>query len=209
MGGFMMNMLFGSRIRAKALGWLMTHPDDWYFVRRLTVILEEDSTNLSRELARLARMGILVTRREGKHRYYRVNRDSPLFDELRGLAVKTVGLADVIRTALKPLAEGIRSAFIYGSFAAGEETGRSDVDVMVIGDISFKQVSRALGSAEKKLAREINPTVYPLAEFRAKIVDGHHFLNTVIKEKKIFLMGDDDELGRLAEKAHRKPKRNR
>jgi DNA-binding transcriptional ArsR family regulator len=197
----MLDSLFGSRLRAKALGWLLTHPDERYFVRQLTSILGEDSTNLSRELARLARMGILICQEEGRQKYYRINRDSPVFEELRGLAVKTFAVADVVREALKSLTRRIRVAFIYGSFAEGREDAQSDVDLIIVGSTSLAAVSKVLRSAEEKLSREVNVTVYPVAEFRSKSDQGHHFVRSILKAKKIFLIGDKDDLTELAGKA--------
>jgi DNA-binding transcriptional ArsR family regulator/predicted nucleotidyltransferase len=195
----MLEGLFGSRVRAKALAWLLTHPDERYFVRQLTGLLGEDSTNLSRELARLADMGILNCQQEGRQKYYQVNRDSPVFEELRGLAVKTFAVADVVRQALSPLAHEIRLAFIFGSFAEALEDAGSDVDLAVIGKTSLARVSEALRSAEEKLGREISPIVYPVAEFRSKLEAGHHFVNSILKAKKIFLIGDEHDLAGLAE----------
>ncbi|MFH1313702.1 MAG: nucleotidyltransferase domain-containing protein [Candidatus Eisenbacteria bacterium] len=196
----MLEGLFGSRLRAKALAWLLTHPDERYFVRQLTGLLGEDSTNLSRELARLAGMGILTCQEEGRQKYYQVNRDSPVFEELRGLAVKTFAVADVVREALSQLTPDIRLAFVFGSFAEGREDAGSDVDLAVIGNTDLAQVSNALRPAEEKLGREINPTVYPVVEFHSKLKDGHHFVNSILNAKKIFLIGDEDDLAGLAEK---------
>ncbi len=102
----MLKALFGSKLRAKLLGWLMTHPEDRYFVRQLTAILKEDSTNVSRELARLARAGILVSESEGRQKYYRANRNSPVFEELRSLAIKTFGVGDIYILAMAGAATG-------------------------------------------------------------------------------------------------------
>ena len=196
----MLENLFGSKIRARALAWLVTHPDERYFVRQLTGILGEDSTNLSRELAKLARMGLLNCQQEGRQKYYQVNRDSAVYEELRGLAVKTFGVADVLREALSPLARRIRVAFLIGSFAEGRENAQSDVDLVVIGSASFAEVSGVLGPAQKKLGREINPTVYPEAELRSKVAEGHHFVSSILKAKKIVLVGSSDDFARLAKR---------
>jgi predicted nucleotidyltransferase len=194
-----LDSLFGSRLRARALGWLFTHPDERYFVRQLTTIIGEDSTNLSRELARLARMGILTCQQEGRQKYYQVNHDSPVLEELKGLAVKTFAVADILRGALSPLTKRIRAAFIYGSFAEGREDAGSDIDVAIVGNVSLAQVSRELRQVEEKLGREVNATVYSPAEFHSKAKDGHHFLNSILRGEKIYLIGDKDDLGRLAE----------
>jgi len=182
------------------LGWLFSHPDERYFVRQLTGLVKEDSTNVSRELIRLEKTGILVSTTEGRQKYYQANRESPLFDELHGLIVKTAGIADVLRSALA-LAQGqIKVAFIFGSIASGNERRRSDIDVMVVGKVSFEDVVSLLSPAEEKLRREVNPVVYPVAEFKKKVKEDHHFVKTVLEDEKIFLIGDEGELRRLAGK---------
>lgn len=196
----MLETLLGSKLRAKVLGWLFSHPDERYFVRQLTALVNEDSTNVSRELSRLERTGILVSTTEGKQKYYQANRKSPLFDDLHGLMLKTVGVADVLRSALVPAQEKIKIAFIFGSIAAGNEDRRSDIDVMVIGRVSFEEVVSLLSPAEEKLKREVNPVVYPFAEFKKKVKEDHHFIKTVLEDQKIFLLGDEDELTKLAGK---------
>jgi predicted nucleotidyltransferase len=195
----MLAKLLGSRLRAGVIGFLFTHADERYFGRQLSTLLGVDSTNLSRELARLAAMGVLVCRKEGRQKYYQANRGCAVFTELRGLAIKTVGVADVLREALVAQG-GVEVAFVYGSLARGNENAQSDVDVMVIGSLGFGEVVTALGPAQEKLAREVNPTVYSPAEFRTKLESGHHFLTTVYAEPKILLIGDADDLRGLAEK---------
>jgi DNA-binding transcriptional ArsR family regulator len=190
--------LFGSKLRAKLLGWLMTHPEERYFVRQLTAILHEDSTNVSRELARLARMGLLTCRQEGRQKYYQANRQCPVFEELQGLAVKTIGLGDVLRAALEPIAGRIRVAFLFGSFAQRKETADSDVDLLAVGEVGSAEMAKALRPARAKLSREINVTVYPPREFSAKAKAGHHFIAQVLKGDKIYLVGSEDDLKRLA-----------
>ena len=197
----MLSTLFGSRIRAKLLGWLMTHPDERYFVRQFTGLINEDSTNVSRELTRLSNMGILTSQQEGRQKYYQVNRHSPVFEELRGLVIKTVGIGDIIRSSLEQQLENqIEIAFIYGSFTTGEATAASDVDIMIIGDAKFGAITRALRAAQETLGREVNPIVYPIHEFIEKVQIGNNFVNRVLKGKKIFLIGDGRELARLAGK---------
>jgi predicted nucleotidyltransferase len=190
--------LFGSRLRAKLLGWLFTHTDERYFVRELTGLLKEDSTNISRELARLANAGILVSTTSGRQKYYQANLKSPIFNELHGLMLKTTGVADVLRSALKPAHKKIYAAFIFGSIATRTETRASDIDVMIIGDISFGDIVSLISPAQEILGREINPVVYGLQEFREKVMTDHHFVNSVLQGQKIFLIGDEDELNRIS-----------
>ena len=194
----MLATILGSKLRAKVLGWLFTHPDERYFVRQLTTLLGEDSTNVSRELARLEKTGVLILTIEGKQKYYQANRGSPVFNELHGLIVKTAGVADVLRTALAPAMERIKVAFIFGSIASRTEERTSDIDMMIVGTISFGDVVSLLSSAEEKLGREVNAVVYPIAEFKKKVKEDHHFVKTVLEDEKIFVIGDEGELRRLA-----------
>jgi len=195
----MLDRLFGSKLRSKVLGWLFLHPDEHYYVRQLRGLLDDDSTNISRELARLEKMGILTCQTEGRQKYYQVNRKCSVFYELEGLIRKTSGLADVLKDALGPIAKRIKVAFVYGSMATGSGQSQSDVDLMVIGSCSFGQVVNAIGQTQDKLGREVNPSVYPVDEFRRKVAGKHHFLTTVLDEPKIFLIGDENELGKLAQ----------
>ena len=195
----MLDELLGSKLRAKVLGWLFTHPEERYFVRQLTTLLAEDSTNISRELSRLERIGILRSEREGRQKYYRADRQCPIFSELQGIALKTAGMADVLRTALRPLAGKIKAAFVYGSMASGKGNARSDVDVMVIGHVTFADIVSALAPAQEALGREINPTVYAPEEFRHKVAARHHFVTSVLADSKVFLVGGPDELAGLAQ----------
>jgi DNA-binding transcriptional ArsR family regulator/predicted nucleotidyltransferase len=193
----MLETLLGSKLRVKVLGWLFSHPDERYFVRQLTSLINEDSTNVSRELARLEKAGILVSTLEGKQKYYQVNRQGPLFAELRGLIIKTTGVADVLRSALAPAIQRIKVAFVFGSVANGSEGRGSDIDVMMVGRITFGDAVSLLSPAEEKLGREINVVVYPVAEFKKKVREDHHFVRTVLEGEKIFLIGDEGELRRL------------
>jgi predicted nucleotidyltransferase len=196
----MLEELLGSSLRAKLLGWLFTHPDEEYFGRQLQSLLHEDSTNLSRELARLERLGILTCQPRGRQKHYHPNPNCPIFDELRRIADKTSGLADILREFLKPMGEKITVAFVYGSQARAAATAASDVDLMVVGEASFGEVVSALQPAQDRIGREVNPTVYSTKEFGSKLRDGHHFLRTVMDEQKLFLIGDERELTGLAKK---------
>lgn len=187
--------LLGSRLRARLLGWLFSHPDERYFVRQLAALLGEDSANLSRELARLSDLGIVSSSKEGQQKYYQADRNGPLYPELRGLVLKTAGLGDLLREGLGPLADRIRVAFVYGSFASGKEKAGSDVDLLVIGDVSLGELVEALGPVQSRLGREVNPVVFPPSEFRERMTP---FLENVLQGPKIFLIGSPDELERLA-----------
>jgi len=196
----MLEALLGSKLRSKVLGWLFTHPDERYFVRQLTSLVKEDSTNVSRELSRLEKAGILVSTIEGKHKYYQANRQSPLFDELHGLMLKTVGVADIIKKALEPRMADIKLAFIFGSLAKKSENRFSDIDLLVVGNITFGEVVDLISTAEGTLNRELNPVVYTLSEFNKRISENHYFISDILSGDKIFVVGDENELQSLVEK---------
>jgi predicted nucleotidyltransferase len=196
----MLEALLGSKLRAKVLGWLFSHPDERYFVRQLTALLKEDSTNVSRELARLEKTGILVSTTEGRQKYYQANRQSPLFSELHGLMLKTVGVADIIKKALEPRRADIKLAFIFGSVAKKAENRFSDIDLLVVGDITFGDLVDLISTAEEALSRELNPVVYTLTEFNKRLSENHYFIRDVLSGDKIFVIGDENELKALVGK---------
>jgi predicted nucleotidyltransferase len=189
--------LFG-KTRQALLSLLFTHADEAHLQESLIQLAALGRGTVQRELEFLARAGVVRRTVHGRQVYFQANPDCPIYPELRGLIVKTTGVADVLRVALAPLAERIRVAFIYGSVARGTERRASDVDVMVIGEVSFAETAEALGLAQEAIGREINPSVYPSDEFHAKLAAKHHFLGGVLKREKIFLIGNERELTRLA-----------
>lgn len=191
--------LFG-KTRQTLLALLYARADEEHLQESLIQLAGLGRGTVQRELAFLAHAGVVRRTVRGRQVYFQANRDCPIYAELRGLIVKTVGVADVLRAALAPLAARIRVAFIHGSIATGTERRASDVDVMVIGEVSFAEVSDALGRAQEAIGREVNPSVYAPADFRAKAAAKQHFLRTVLKSDKIFLIGDEHDLGRLAKK---------
>ncbi|MCX6100522.1 MAG: nucleotidyltransferase domain-containing protein, partial [Candidatus Bipolaricaulota bacterium] len=152
---------------------------------------------VQRELARLTAAGLLRRTTRGKQVYFQANPDSPVFAEVRGLIVKTVGAVGVLREALAPLGSRIRLALVYGSVARGEETASSDVDLLVIGTARLFDVVSALAPAQEKLRREINPVVFPAAEARRKLQAGDPFLAGVATGPKLFVIGGEHELADL------------
>ncbi len=145
-------------------------------------------------------MGLIVRHRVGNQVHYKANDSSSIFPELKSLLVKTSGVAESLRQALVPLSDRISISFIYGSFAKGTENANSDVDLVIIGSGTFSEVNTALSEVQDKLGREINPSVYPVEEFVSKLSNGNHFLVSIVDEPKIFVIGSQDEFGKLVEK---------
>jgi len=192
----MLEKLLGSRLRARLIGWLFTHPDERYYVRRLASILGEDSTNLSRELARLEELGVVVSEPEGREKHYRANRNLPIFDELCSIAAKTAGLVDVLAAALAPYRDRIVAAFVYGSIAQGTYTAESDVDLMVVGDLDPVDLHRAISHAEEKLKRTVNYSLFSTEEFQRVKKKPDGFLADVLARPKLLVIGKiDDDTG--------------
>jgi predicted nucleotidyltransferase len=181
------------RTRQAILAATFGDPQRWWYMRELARHLGRTPSSLQRELASLVRGGILLQRREGRQVYFQAAKDLPIFEELQGLILKSVGLVDVIRGALKTLADRIQWAFIYGSVARSEERSSSDVDLMIVGDVGLAVVSSPLRKVERQVNRAVNPTTYTVAEFAAKVRSNHHFIATVMRSKKLFVMGDARE----------------
>lgn len=191
--------LFG-RTRSAMLAMLYGHADQSFYLRQLVRAVGAGHGAVQRELKHLTDMGLVVRRVQGNQVLYQANSQSPIFLEIKSLITKSVGTQDAIRSALASLGSEIQIAFVYGSVARQKERANSDVDLMVLGNAPFSEVVSALGPAQRMLAREINPTVFPVSEFRSKLAAGNHFLRTVMREKKLFVLGTEDELAELASK---------
>lgn len=190
-------LLFG-KTRRYVLAWLYGHPDERFYLRQLARQTGAAQGAMQRELNGLTRAGLVTRTVEGRQVYFQANRESPIFADLQQLLVKTAGATETIRTALTPLAGRIEVAFVYGSTARGALRRASDIDLLVVGHVSFSEIVSVLADAQQRLGRDINPTVYEGEEFARKVRDGHHFLTTILKEPKTFIIGSDYELGRLA-----------
>jgi predicted nucleotidyltransferase len=193
-------LLFGA-YRRDVLALLLLHPEESRHVREIARAIGKAPGTLLRELNALAAAGVLVRKPLGNQVHFQANPACPIYEELRSILKKTVGVADVLREALAPLGAKVRAAFVYGSVARGDERARSDLDVMVVGEASFGDVVAALAPAQESLRREVNPNVYPALEFRKKLAAGDPFLKRVLAERKIFIVGGGDDLGKPA--AHR------
>ena len=193
-----MEVLFAST-RRKVLSLFFMHPDRQFYFREVLKLTGTKQGAIQRELKSLNKAGVLELETRGNQTYYAVNKSHPIYPELRRIVLKTFGLADVLRDAISPFREKIDVASIYGSIASGEETAKSDIDLLVIARISFEDLSRAVSKAEGELRREINPTLYPSGEFKEKIKRKNHFLRSVLKSQMIFLVGNKNDLARLAE----------
>ena len=186
------------RTRSATLSALFLHPDAALHVRELARITGASPGSLHRDLRALTELTLLVRQQMGRQVHYRANRDCPVFDELAGFLRKTAGVADVLREALTTLGTRIALAFVYGSVAGGREGPRSDIDVMVLGRASFAQAVSALAPTQMKLRREVNATVMKPGEFTRKWRARNGFAENLMREPKIWLIGNDRDLAKLA-----------
>ena len=186
------------KARGRILGLLLAHPDREWHLRDLARLTGFAPATVQREVTLLHGAGILTRRRDGHQVKYGANRSCPIFPELQGIVLKTVGLADILREALTDFSDDIEVAFVFGSIAGGEAVSESDVDLMVVGEIGLRDLVPVLQKAERTLGREINPVTMSAKEFFKRIAEGEHFVTSVLRAPKIYLIGDDDELARLA-----------
>lgn len=189
--------LFGT-VRRRVLGLLFREHERDFYQREIVDAVGCGSGAVQRELKQLADAGLITREERGRMVFYQANRESAVFEELRGLVMKTSGLADVLREALAPDADRIDVAFIYGSMAEGTDDAESDVDVMVIGDIGLRAVSTRIWEPQCGLQREINPIIWTVQDLRERLTTDHHFAAAVMRGPKVFIVGDEDELRRLA-----------
>lgn len=191
-------VLFGNYHR-RILALLLLQPEQSFYVREIARLADIPAGSVHRELKRLAESGILLREPVANQVRYRANRDCPIFPELAGIFVKTAGLADVLREALLPLGKKIDLAFIFGSVAKGTEGVGSDVDLFVVGRVSFADVVKATAKCQERLRREVNPVVMKKSEFTGKYRQGDRFVTRIVHEPKILILGTRDELGKLTE----------
>ena len=184
-----------SKVQRCVLGLLYGNPDRSFYANELFRLAGSGTGAVVRELAKLSDSGLVTVSKIGNQKHYQANRNSPIFDELRSIVLKTFGMADVLRQGLLPLASKITVTFIYGSVAKGTDTAKSDVDVMVIGEeLDYPEVYSALMPIEKQLGRKINPSIYSNEDVQLKLKKGNAFLTRIMAQPKIFLIGSERDI---------------
>jgi predicted nucleotidyltransferase len=168
-------------VRQKVLAATLTRPEKWWYLSELAEFLHTRPSSLQRELRSLEQTGILQQRKDGRRTYFKAETRSPIFRELRSIFEKTLGLIPTLRIALRPFANRIVCALVYGSIAHREEHPASDIDLMVIGNVGLGDLAPSLRKVEKRLGREVNVTNYSVDEFRRKVAEPDHFPTTVLR----------------------------
>jgi predicted nucleotidyltransferase len=177
----------------RVLALLYGQPARSFFASELIGLTGSGSGAVQRELKRLASSGLVTVTRIGKQKHYQANAQSPVFEELRGLVVKTVAMVEPIRQALEPLADRVILALVYGSVAKGTDTADSDIDLLIVADeLTLEDVYSALATVERTLDRKINPTLYTSPEFEARKAAGNAFLTRVLAGEHLILIEKHD-----------------
>jgi predicted nucleotidyltransferase len=193
----MLQVLFSSKMRVRLLTHFFTHPEGRFYARSLARQVEAHYNAVWQELNNLERIGLLVSERDANVKYYRLNPEFPIYEELKRIILKTSGLGQSLREALEDLG-AVKWAFIYGSVAAGEEDSLSDVDLMLVGEVELLALSAAIARLEDQLGREINYIVLTQAELVQRLADADPFIDNVLTGPKVMLIGEEDALRQVA-----------
>jgi len=185
--------IFRSKTRKELFRLYFTNPDQEYYLRELERLLHTPVSMIRKELMRLEGDGIFLSRKRGNTTCYLLDKSYPLFDELKSIVSKTIGVQGLLKEILRRT-KGIEFAFIYGSFAKREETAKSDIDLFIVGKPDEARLLREINKLEGKLKREINYSIFKKEEYRQKVKEKDSFIMDLFKNPKIFLIGDSNDL---------------
>jgi predicted nucleotidyltransferase len=191
--------LMFNKYRRQLLATLLLRPDERFHVRELSRMTGIPAGSIHRELKAMGEAGLLLRQRVGNQVFYQANPECTIYNELAAIFRKTIGLASLLREALSALSSKIDVAFIFGSMASGKQKSTSDLDICVLGDMTMLEILKAMSSVQETLRREINPVVMTAGEFAEQLAKQDRFVLRVSNEPKIFVLGDQDEFGKLIE----------
>jgi predicted nucleotidyltransferase len=184
-----------AKVQQRVLGVLFGNPRRSFYANEVIALARSGTGAVQRELRRLEASGLVTVTRVGNQKHYQANTATPVFEELRALVLKTIGLADVLRAALAPLSRDIRAAFVYGSIAQGRDTAASDIDLMVVSDrLTHAELFAALEQATAQLGRKVAPTIYSSKELSRRRKQENAFVTRVLAQPKLWLIGDERDL---------------
>lgn len=193
----MLEKLISSGVRLALLKRFILHPGKEFYLRQLSSELGFNVMTVREELINLCSTGLIRWRKSGNRKYFRIDKNHLLFPELGSLIVKTIGVVDVLKEYMSAKSREIEFSFIYGSIASGAGTSESDIDLFVIGDLSPRELSPIVRNVSDELGREVNCHTMKKEEFTDRLRRGDHFVNTIMREPKILLKGNEDELREL------------
>ena len=198
----MLENLITSKTKRKLLSLFLLNPEREFYLREIARLIGEQPNAVSIELKKLDKLGLVKAERKSNSIFYKTDKRSPIYDELRRVVIKTDGIGEELTKFIRKT-PGVEFAFVYGSTARGDERATSDIDLMVIGDVDPDELLEQVGRAEKSLMRELNYVIYPRKELTRK---ESGFIEGVLRDEKIMLVGDEHELKRIAEE--RRGKKN-
>jgi len=194
------NALF-AKVQQRVLALIFGHPERSFYTSEIVRNVQSGVGAVQRELSKLQRSGLVSVHRIGNQKHYRANQAAPIFEELRGLVEKTVGLAEPIKKSFEPYADGIKCAFVYGSVAKGIDTADSDIDLMVIGDdLNYSDLYTAAQNVETQLRRKVHPLFLSPEDWRRKTSDKGSVFDKISRSPKIFIIGSEKDLRPWANK---------
>jgi len=180
-----------TKTQQRVLSLLYGRPEQTFYLNQIVRLAAVGKGSVSRELEKLCAAGLLTVSRQGNQNHYQANANNPIFNELKAITQKTFGVVDIIKEVLVSLLPKLSRAFIYGSVAQGTKHAGSDIDLMLVGDdMSYSEVMELLAPAEKQLGRTINPTLYTVAEFTDRKTNHQPFIQRVMEQPKLWLVGD-------------------
>jgi len=185
--------IFRSKTRKALFRLYFSNSEREYYLRELERILDIPVSMIRKELLRLEENGIFISAKKGNLTYFYLNKSYPLFDELKSIVFKTIGIRGLLKEALERI-RGIEIAFIYGSFAKNEESAKSDIDLVIVGEVEERKLVTEVGRVERTVKREINYSLYTKDDLSKKKREMDSFMLDVINGPKIFLMGNENDL---------------
>jgi len=188
------NALF-TATQQHVLALLYAHPERSFYTKEILRLTGMGVATIKRELDRMLQSGILTMTKIGNQHHYQANPACPIYHELLSIVRKTFGIADVLNHALLPIQSSVLCSFVFGSIAKNSDKAASDIDLMVVGEnLGYADLMGLLEPVEQQLARTVNPTIYTLEDFKAKLKGGNSFLNRVMEQEKIIVMGSEDDI---------------
>ena len=182
--------------RAGILRLLFTNPDKSFYMQEIGRILGKKPGNFQRTINNMEKEGVIISEYKANARYFKVNKEYPLYKEMKSIVFKTVGVAGILTESLQKLGD-VKYAFIYGSYAKAKENNLSDIDLIIIGNCPEEALINRLDAIEELLRREVNYKLYTINIFKKELKEVEPFLENILKEKKIMLIGDENELRKI------------
>ena len=182
-----------TKTQKQVLGLLYSQPHRSYYTNEILRSTGMGVATIKRELDRMVAAGVLTLRLQGNQRHYQANPNCQIYQELLSIVRKTLGAVDVLRETLEPLGDRVTRAFIFGSLASGTESTYSDIDLMMVGEVSFAEAVNAIYPAQESLTREINPRVYRNDEWNQLVREKDVFILDVLSKPCLDVIGRFDE----------------